>query len=315
MLAAAVVVMGVSLFYIKGSSPWVMMASPALYVYGTLNWDLLALASLALGLALVPVEPDRSGAAPVMPKAVYLSMFAVALGVWTKLFPIVGVWVLLVVVLRRYGFKSAFQLGALFAVVSVAINAPFAVSAFDNWSYFFTFNGTRQIDPSLYTMMGLDPKRDIEIANKASFILLATGALFVAGAEFLKKGGRIAQATGFLLVIWLLGNKVYSPQYWLWALFGYAIAGGRTWLGLLAGALATLEHLSVFSILSQKGYGFMLDLQPWFKERYWDCVHLRYVMFAILAIDIGLKLWRSNQDNSKQVAAALEHSSSPLPTD
>jgi hypothetical protein len=312
MLAAALIVMGVSLFHIKGASPWVMMASPALYVYGTLNWDLLALAALALGLALIPPEPDRaSGAVVVMPKVVYFGLFAITLGVWTKLFPIVAVWVLIVVAFRRYGLKSAVLLGALFAAVSFVINAPFAFSAFENWSYFFKFNGTRQIDPSLYTMMGLDPKQDIEIANKTSFALLATGALFVAGTDFWKKGGKVAALTGLLLVIWLLGNKVYSPQYWLWALFGYAVAGGRTWVGLLAGAVATLEHLSVFSILSQKGYGFMLDWQPWFRERYWDCVHLRYVIFAILAVDIIIKLFRSDKaagsDHVRpEVAAATE---------
>jgi hypothetical protein len=294
LLATAVIVMGVALFHIEGANPWVMMASPALYVYGTLNWDLLALALLALGLALVPTEPVGPNASRLMPRIVYWGMLAVALGVWTKLFPVVGVFALLVVALRRYGLKSAIQLGVLFAAVSVLLNAPFAILAFKNWSYFFTFNGTRQIDPSLYTMAGLDPQRDYEIANKVSFALLVAGALFVTFADFRTKRGKIAVMTGFLLLVWLLGNKVFSPQYWMWALFGYAIAGGRTWLGLTAGAVATLEHLAVFSILSQKGYGFMLNWQPWFKERYWDCVHLRYLLFFVLAIDIGLKLFRSD---------------------
>ena len=68
MLAIAVIVMGVALFHIDGANPWVMLASPALYVYGTLNWDLIALAALAVGLALVPPEallPPVAGLPPV----------------------------------------------------------------------------------------------------------------------------------------------------------------------------------------------------------------------------------------------------------
>jgi len=294
MLAIAVIVMGVALFHIDGANPWVMLASPALYVYGTLNWDLIALAALAVGLALVPPEAAVGGSTKPMPKIVYWSMLAIAFGVWTKLFPAVGVVALLVVAWRRYGLKSAVLLGLLFAAISVLLNAPFALLAFENWSYFFKFNGTRQIDPSIYTLVGLDPQRDIGIANKVSFLLLATAALFVAFTEFRSKHGKIAVMTGFLLVIWLVGNKVFSPQYWIWALFAYAIAGGRTWIGLTAGVLAVLENLSVFSMLSQKGYGFMLNWQPWFKERYWDFVHLRYIVFIGLAVDIGFKLWRSS---------------------
>jgi hypothetical protein len=293
LLALSVIVMGVALFRIPGANPWIMMASPALFVYGTLNWDLIALAFFAVGLALIPKGPTDATQARVLPKVAYWAMLFLSFAVWTKLFPAVGVWALIIVVLHRYGFKPAFGLGVLFLVVSVVLNLPFAAIAFENWSYFFKFNGIRDIDPSLYTLAGLDPKRDVAIANKLSFLLLAASALFVWGVEWRKKFGQIGALTGFLLIMWLFGNKVFSPQYWIWALFGYAIAGGRTWLGLLAGSLAMLEHFAVFSILSQKGYGFMLDLQPWFRERYWDCVHLRYITFFVLMADILYRLFRT----------------------
>jgi hypothetical protein len=294
LLAISVIVMGLALFRIPGANPWIMMASPALFVYGTLNWDLIALALLAVGLALIPRGTTAVPQSGGIPKVFYWAMLFLSLAVWTKLFPVVGVWALLVVVLHQYGLKPAVGLGVLFALVSIVLNAPFAAMAFENWSYFFKFNGIRDIDPSLYTLAGLDPKRDVAIANKLSFLLLSLSALFVWGVVWKKKLGQVGALTGFLLIVWMFGNKVFSPQYWIWALFGYAIAGGRTWLGLLAGALATLEHFAVFSILSQKGYGFLLDLQPWFKERYWDCVHLRYVMFFVLMADILFSLFRKN---------------------
>src|SRR4051812_31185458 len=56
--------------------PWVWAASPALLVYGALNWDLLGILPLAAGLWLWAAGRQRSAAA----------MLSIA--VWTKFFPI-----------------------------------------------------------------------------------------------------------------------------------------------------------------------------------------------------------------------------------
>src|SRR5512147_2455324 len=47
-----VVAMGVviwALMRIPGSNPWILLASPAIYAWGVVNWDLLAMAPCALG--------------------------------------------------------------------------------------------------------------------------------------------------------------------------------------------------------------------------------------------------------------------------
>src|SRR5438045_1011585 len=63
---------------LPGTQPWIWAASPALLVYGALNWDLFGILPLAGGLFLWAGGRERAAAA------------ALSLAVWTKLFPEIG---------------------------------------------------------------------------------------------------------------------------------------------------------------------------------------------------------------------------------
>src|SRR6266540_243236 len=113
-------------------------ATPALVYYAGLNWDLLPIALLAL--AALALSSARAGAAGAL----------AALGVSAKLFPatIVPPAVALLVAIPPRTRLASF-LGALAAVL-LAVNLPFALLRFDNWSWFFRFNAKRGAENSIW---------------------------------------------------------------------------------------------------------------------------------------------------------------------
>src|SRR5207302_6639497 len=91
---------------LPGTQPWVWAASPALLVYGALNWDLFAILPLAAGLWLWAQKREKTGVA------------VLSLAVWTKFFPLLVLGVLLLVALRK-PLKEALLLGGIFLSVTL----------------------------------------------------------------------------------------------------------------------------------------------------------------------------------------------------
>src|SRR5205085_2266649 len=70
-----------SLWFIAGlpsTRPWMWAASPALLVYGALNWDLLAIFPLCAALWLWAAGRERT------------AVVVLSLAVWTKFFPLLA---------------------------------------------------------------------------------------------------------------------------------------------------------------------------------------------------------------------------------
>jgi uncharacterized membrane protein len=96
------------------------------------------------------------------------------------------------------------------------INAPFIIFATEGWLEFFTFSRERGIDfGSLW--LALRYLTDVSVStNTANLIgLIAVG---IAALYIVVTGRKLDfYAAAFLIVsAFVLFNKVYSPQFWLW---------------------------------------------------------------------------------------------------
>lgn len=193
----------------RGSAAWWFAATPMLTLYGLMNWDLLGIA--AWGMAVLAYERERWWASGLW----------VGIGVATKFFPIVllpyfayGLW-------RRKdpGYRRELRqfLGGA-AVTAVGINLPFALTGWRGWSDFFTFNGGRAPDPGFWGRLVALHWLSITNVNLFSLGMTAAGGLFLMDA-LRKKQLSPVEAAGAALAWWLLVNKVYSPQYMLWAYY------------------------------------------------------------------------------------------------
>src|SRR5438477_2669648 len=88
------------------TQPWAWAASPALLVYGALNWDLFAILPLAAGLWLWAQKREKTGVA------------VLSLAVWTKLFPVLALGVLLLISFRGPR-RRPLELVGIFAALSL----------------------------------------------------------------------------------------------------------------------------------------------------------------------------------------------------
>jgi hypothetical protein len=187
---------------------WWWAAAPALVSYALYNWDVLPL--LLLVAAVVAHREGRDG----------LSGALAGLGAAAKLFP--GFLVPLVVLARlRQGRRAdALRHGAAAAAVVVAVNLPAALLAPDAWRRFLELSRERgaHVD-SLWMLVskltGLAfPVSTLNLLGPALFLVGAT-VVVVAGVRRLPSD-RTWQLVVPVLIVFLLTNKVFSPQYFLW---------------------------------------------------------------------------------------------------
>src|SRR5207247_9704645 len=96
---------------------------------------------------------------------------------------------------------------------------PFALLAFDRWSFFFRFNARRppDIDTAWYAICQRGfhdvPCMPTGLVNTASFVLFAAAAAIVWRAKASRDPEFRPWTMGFaLLGLLFLTNKVYSPQ-------------------------------------------------------------------------------------------------------
>jgi uncharacterized membrane protein len=218
LLSIAAAVVALCLYLLVGGRALMFALAPTLLVYGFMNWDLLAVAfATAATLAYLNRRDVWSGV-------------LLGLGAAAKIFP-----ALLVVpfVLDRFRHREPDRgIHLAWAAVGtwIAVNLPFAIAAPKGWFEFFRFNGQRPADwDGLWFILHHRLTGDLFVsATKA--VNVASAVLFVAisvGIWLLRR--RIEPdfprwTFGFpVIVVFLLTNKVYSPQYGLWLLPWFAL--------------------------------------------------------------------------------------------
>jgi len=269
---------------IPGADPWWYAATPALGYYTGLNWDQIPIALLLLALLLHLRGQDAGAGA------------AAALGVSAKLFPVV---LLPPTVAALWGARRWRPLGAsaaAFAAVFLAVNLPVALSAPASWAWFWRYNGGRGAENSPWEALKLLPRLahlpfDSGFLNAATGLLLGLSAAFVAGcAVRAPAAGReraVRLGTALLLVAWVTVNKVWSPQYFLYAFAAAALVAApfRLFFWPLA-VLAAVDYHVAFEVRSTRGI-----------IRYLDAVYvgeelLRTLLFLVLLGWMARALWR-----------------------
>lgn len=217
LLGVCALVIATLLYMLAGARALYFALAPTLLVYGTMNWDLLAVAFATAGLYYLVRRRDvRSGA-------------MLGLGAAAKFYPAMLVIPFIGQRLKERRPDAAITLGWATAVTWALVNLPFLLAGPSSWVRFFTFNSQRLPD---FDSLWYIACRHVDAACLSTrTVNIASAALFV-GALILVWFLRARRfpdfprwAVGFpLIALFLLTNKVYSPQYGLWLLPWFAVA-------------------------------------------------------------------------------------------
>ncbi len=195
-----------------GKRTLLFAAAPALILYAFHNWDLLVVAAAVGGF--YAWWKDKPETAAVL----------FGLGAAMKMFPIfflgplvLGLW---------FAKERGRALWVAFTGIGtvVAINLPFAVRNFDGWFATYQFHRFRGPNydniwtwpPSWFPPLGTDR---INLWSAGLTLIFFTAVLALGYVLARKRGSYpVVETCAALLAVFLLFNKVHSPQYALWIL-------------------------------------------------------------------------------------------------
>jgi Glycosyltransferase family 87 len=198
--------------------------SPALILSAFVNWDLIAFALTALGIAAWAAR--REAWAGVL----------LGLGVATKFYPLVVLGALLLLCLRAGRMRDFGKTFGAAALAWLAVNVPVMIVAPSGWATFYVFSKDRGADwgsvwymfehfnlPQLgnYQLSVLN-----EMSAAALIVAYAAIALLVLAAP---RRPRLPQVCFLMLAAFLMTNKVWSPQYVIWLVPLAVLARPRLW--------------------------------------------------------------------------------------
>jgi uncharacterized membrane protein len=219
-LAALTLFVSWALYRMAGARALYFALAPTLAVYGFMNWDMLAVALATAGtLAYLRSRDGPSGA-------------WLGLGAAAKAYPALLVPPFVLDRVRQGRPQAAGRL-VLFAVGGwLLVNLPVALGASGPWQTFFRFNSARGADwDSLWFVVcqrlhgGQFCPWSPGVLNVASVMLFVALAVAVWWARSSVRRDFPAWTFGFpMIALFLLTNKVYSPQYGLWLLPWFALA-------------------------------------------------------------------------------------------
>ena len=221
------------LYTVVGRRALYFALAPTLAIYGTLNLDLL------------PVALATGGTVAYLRRRDVTSGVLLGLGAAAKLYPALLAWAA--------------------AGAWIAVNVPFALAGTSGWLEFFSYNAFRPADwDSLWfvaceqaTGMGCTNTR---LVNLGSLVLFLGWLAIVWTIKGRRQPGFARWTLGFpILVIFLLTNKVYSPQYSVWLLpwFALALPHLRLFLAFEAADMAVfVTRFSWFGLLGGHHNGF-----------------------------------------------------------
>jgi uncharacterized membrane protein len=198
---------------------WAWALAPPLVLYVGHNWDMFAVV-----LALAALTAAQRG------KLVQACAVA-GLGTAAKLFPVL---LLPLFALRRF-FQVRLVDVALMASAAIlawlAVNLPVALAAFDNWWEFYGFSSERSgTRASLWELAGYYGVLNTDIAtrNMLSLLVFAAGAALIVEQGWRHHKDRLWLLFTPVLLWFMLSNKVYSPQFDLWA-WPFIVITARRW--------------------------------------------------------------------------------------
>jgi len=194
--------------------------SPALILNAFVNWDLIAMALTALGIAA----------------------WAARRGVWAglavaaKFYPLVIFGPLLLLCLRTGQLREFAKTFAAAVCAWLAVNLPVMIAAPSSWATFYTFSKDRYADWGsiwyLFEHFNLPVLGNGQLSplNRLSavFLVAAVAAITVLALAAPRRP-RLPQLCFLVLAAFLMTNKVWSPQYDIWLVPLAVLARPRLW--------------------------------------------------------------------------------------
>ncbi len=198
--------------------------SPAFILNAFVNWDLIAMALTALGIA-----------AWASRRSVWAGVW-LALGVAAKFYPLVVFAPLLLLCLRAGKMREFAKMLAAAVITWLAVNVPVMIIAPSGWAWFYVFSKERGADwGSIWHMfenynvpvLGNYQLGQLNLMSAGSFaVAVAAIALLALAAS---RRPRLPQLCFLMLAAFLMTNKVWSPQYVIWLVPLAVLARPRFW--------------------------------------------------------------------------------------
>jgi uncharacterized membrane protein len=185
--------------------------SPGVILASFINWDLIAMALVALGMA---AWAARRGV---------LAGVLLGLAVATKFYPLVFFGPLLLLCVRAGRMQAFWTTFAAAAAAWLAVNIPVIIAAPAGWQTFYLYSKHRPADwGSIWyffeqehiPLLGTYDTGTLNVLSTAVFAI-ACAAIAVLALRASRRP-RLPQLCFLVLAAFLLTNKVWSPQYVIW---------------------------------------------------------------------------------------------------
>jgi uncharacterized membrane protein len=198
--------------------------APGLILASFINWDLIAMGLVALGMAAWAARRN------------VLAGVLLGLAVATKFYPLFFFGPLLLLCLRGGRLRAFAVTGLSAAAAWLAVNLPVALAAPAGWARFYSLNTTRAADwgsiwyyfeTEHWPFLGALSEKGL---NTLSALVFAVGCVVIAALILAApRRPRIPQVFFLVLAVFLLANKVWSPQYVIWLVPLVVLARPRVW--------------------------------------------------------------------------------------
>lgn len=184
---------------------WIL--APTMFFFLVFNWDMIAV--MFVVVAFYFMRKDRD----------YVASAFLALGFCSKLYPILF---LLPLLLKKRRPGEWIKIAGIFGAVSLTINLPFMLSNFEGWYFIIDFQSQRPPNPdSIWGVIhSLAPQLSITYINAISFLLLAVSSIVVVWKYRHESTIKLCL---ILTILFLIFNKIFSPQHLLWLLPLFAL--------------------------------------------------------------------------------------------
>jgi uncharacterized membrane protein len=197
-----------SVIFLKKLKPqlWYLLPiAPAVIASLYINWDIWAVISALAAIYYFDVGKYKSSAV------------VLGLSIATKFFPIVLLLPIALILFRKSKIRELILYITYTSITWLIINLPFIITTPTGWLRFFKLNSERVADwGSIWHALEIFGFK-INQLNLVSIIVFALGALaftiFVLGIPDVPK---LASIAFFIVAIFVMASKVYSPQYVLW---------------------------------------------------------------------------------------------------
>jgi uncharacterized membrane protein len=276
-LCWAIIVLAVAYAARNRSRDALMVAlAPGIILTSTLNWDLWAVMFATLGMLAFARNK------------VVLAGLLLGLGTAAKLYPLFLFGAILVLCWRAGRIREFWKAVAAAVVAWLVVNVPFMLTAFDEWSRFYTFSSEREISFSsmwlAFTWTGLDGE-GFSLLSNALFGLACLGIAYL-GLSAARRP-RMAQLAFLIVAAFILLNKVYSPQFVMWLIPLYVLARPR-WREFLLWQALEAYHWAAVWLMSAKivsGGAFGAG-GPWIEIMYGTGIAAHMAMVIYIGVRI-----------------------------